>query len=105
MKKLNCWEVQKCGREPGGHAVAAQGPCPAAVERTLDGVHGGKNSGRTCWVLAGTFCAGQVVGTAAKKLANCMECPFYQQVHREEGDAIVETRSLVRRLNCAGQFD
>lgn len=105
MKKLNCWEVQKCGREPGGHAVADQGPCPAAVENTLDGVHGGHNSGRTCWVLAGTFCSGQVVGTVAKKLTNCMECPFYQLVMREEGENVVPTLSLVRRLNCAGQFD
>jgi hypothetical protein len=105
MRKLNCWEVQKCGREPGGHAVAAQGPCPASVENTLDGVHGGKNSGRTCWVLAGTFCSGQVVGTAARKLANCSECAFYQLVLREEGENIVPTLSLVRRLNCAGQFD
>ena len=105
MKKLNCWEVQKCGREPGGHAVANQGPCPAAVESTLHGVHGGQNSGRTCWVLAGTFCSGQVVGTVARKLANCSECPFYKLVMSEEGGNIVPTLSLVRRLNCAGQLD
>ena len=105
MKKLNCWEVQKCGREPGGHAVGAEGPCPAAVESTLDGVHGGHNSGRTCWVLAGTFCSGQVVGSAAKKLSSCRECEFYRLVMREEGESAVPTPSLVRRLNCAGQFD
>ena len=105
MSKLNCWEVQKCGREPGGHAVGGQGPCPASVASTLDGVHGGLNSGRTCWVLAGTFCAGQVVGSAAKRLNTCMECSFYQLVLREEGDDLVPTLSLVRRLNCAGQFD
>ncbi|MHB8835133.1 MAG: two-CW domain-containing protein [Candidatus Methylomirabilia bacterium] len=105
MKKLNCWEVQNCGREPGGHAVGKDGPCPAAVESTLHGVHGGQNSGRTCWVLAGTFCSGQVMGTVAKKLANCSECQFYQLVLREEGENIVPTLSLVRRLNCAGQLD
>ena len=105
MKKFNCWEVQRCGREPGGHAVGDQGPCPAAVETTLDGVHGGHNSGRTCWVLAGTFCSGQVVGTAAKKLSSCMECSFYQLVHREEGADAQPTLSLVRRLNCAGRLD
>jgi len=105
MKKLNCWEFQKCGREPGGHAVGDQGTCPAAAESTLDGVHGGRNSGRTCWVLAGTFCSGQVAGTVAKKLSNCVECPFYQLVIREEGANVVPTLSLVRRLNCAGQLD
>lgn len=105
MKKLNCWEVQKCGREPGGHAVAEQGACPAAVENTLDGVHGGHNSGRTCWVLAGTFCSGQVVGTVARKLANCMACDFYQLVMREEGESVVPTRSLVRKLTGAGRLE
>lgn len=105
MKKLNCWEVQKCGREPGGHAVGNQGPCPASVVKALDGVHGGLNSGRTCWVLAGTFCSGQVVGTAARKLSSCMECAFYRQVLREEGENVVPTLSLVRRLNCAGCLD
>ena len=105
VKKLNCWEVQNCGREPGGRAVADQGPCPAAVEPTLHGVHGGHNSGRTCWVLAGTFCSGQVAGTVAKKLANCSECKFYQLVMSEEGGNVVPTLSLVRRLNCAGQLD
>lgn len=105
MKKRNCWEVQKCGREPGGHAVGDHGPCPAAVEITLDGVHGGKNSGRTCWVLAGTYCSGQVVGTKARKLDNCMACQFYQLVIREEGENVMPTLSLVRRLSCAGQLD
>ncbi len=105
MRKLNCWEAKKCGREPGGHAVAKEGPCPAAVEGTLDGVHGGKNSGRTCWVLAGTFCSGQVAGTAARKISSCMECEFFQLVQREEGEDVVPTLSLVRRLNCAGRLD
>ena len=105
MKKLNCWEVKKCGREPGGHAVAKHGPCPAAVEVTLNGVHGGKNSGRSCWVLAGTFCAGEIAGTSAKKLGSCRECDFYQLVAREEGGELVPTVSLVRRLNCAGRLD
>ena len=88
-----------------GDAVAEQGPCPAAVEGTLDGVHGGTNSGRTCWVLAGTFCSGQVAGTAAKKLSSCVECEFYQLVLREEGENMVPAVSLVRRLNCAGRLD
>jgi len=103
--KLNCWEVKKCGREPGGHAVAAHGPCPAAVETTLDGVHGGRNSGRTCWVLAGTFCGGEVAGTAAKKITSCKECDFYRLVVQEEGELLVPADSLIRRLHCAGRLD
>jgi hypothetical protein len=46
-----------------------------------------------------------VVGSVAKKLANCSECKFYQLVMKEEGGNLVPTLSLVRRLNCAGQLD
>ena len=35
--KLNCWQVKKCGREPGGAKVAEFGVCPAAAETALNG--------------------------------------------------------------------
>ena len=105
MAKLNCWEFTKCGREPGGLNAEAQGVCPAAAEGALDGVHAGRNSGRTCWVLAGTFCGGEVAGTAAKKIESCRECDFYKLVLQEEGETLVATASLIRRLHCAGRLD
>ena len=105
MAKLNCWEFTKCGREPGGANAEAQGVCPAASEHALDGVHGGCNSGRTCWVLAGTFCGGEVAGTAAKKISSCKECDFYRLVVQEEGELLVPADSLIRRLHCAGRLD
>ena len=105
MAKLNYWEFTRCGREPGGANAAAKGVCPAASEEALDGVHGGRNSGRTCWVLAGTFCGGEVAGTAAKKIGSCRECDFYQRVMQEEGETVVPTASLIRRLHCAGRLD
>lgn len=105
MAKLNCWEFMKCGREAGGANAAAQGVCPAASEKALDGVHGGANSGRTCWVLAGTFCGGEVAGTAAKKIESCRTCDFFKRVLEEEGENVVPTVSLIRRLLCAGRLD
>ena len=84
MRKLNCWEFKKCGREPGGHNKD-QGVCPAAVDTNLDGSHDGKNAGRACWVVAGTLCEGEVQGTFAKKYAGCEQCDFYQAVVEEEG--------------------
>jgi len=105
VSKLNCWEFTKCGREPGGVNAASQGVCPSASEETLDGVHGGRNSGRTCWVLAGTFCGGEVAGTAARKIESCRECAFYKLVIQEEGESIVATAGLIRRLHCAGRLD
>ncbi|MBI5204670.1 MAG: hypothetical protein HZA11_07120 [Nitrospirae bacterium] len=84
MKK-NCWEVKKCGREPGGVNVKELGVCPAATEDRLDGVHEGKNAGRACWVVAGTFCKGEVQGFFARKYKDCEKCDFYQMVRKEEG--------------------
>ena len=84
MKKLNCWEFKKCGREPGGHNTE-HGVCPAAVDTNLDGSHDGKNAGRACWVVAGTLCEGEVQGTFAKKYVGCEQCDFYQAVVEEEG--------------------
>ena len=38
-KKQNCWEIKKCGREPGGTHEQAMGVCPASVEVRLDTIH------------------------------------------------------------------
>jgi sigma-B regulation protein RsbU (phosphoserine phosphatase) len=84
-RKLNCWEVKKCGRQPGGEKTAELGICPATLEKDFDGFFGGKNSGRACWLVAGTFCKGQIQGTFAQKFKNCAQCEFYNQVMREEG--------------------
>ncbi|GHV41665.1 hypothetical protein AGMMS49546_18060 [Spirochaetia bacterium] len=83
--KLNCWEVKKCGREPGGSKISELGVCPATTEPNFDGLFGGKNSGRACWVVAGTFCKGVVNGTFANKFKNCSVCDFYTRVMEEEG--------------------
>lgn len=83
MKK-NCWEVKKCGREPGGIHVNELGICPAALETNLDGMHGGKNTGRSCWITAGTFCEGKPQGTFARKFDSCEKCDFFKQVKQEE---------------------
>jgi hypothetical protein len=85
-QKKNCWEFKKCGREPGGSKVAELGVCPAAQEAMFDGVFGGTNSGRACWVVAGTFCKGEVQGTFAQKFKNCARCEFFRRVQEEEGE-------------------
>ena len=96
---LNCWEHHGCGREPGGHKALAEGVCPAATEAALDGIHGGRNAGRTCWVVAGTMCGGSVQGTFADKYGNCELCDFYRQVCVDEGPEFVLSAKLLRRLH------
>jgi len=85
LKKRNCWEVKKCGRTKGGEHEKDLGVCPVATEKRLDGVHGGENAGRACWVVAGTLCGEKVQGTFAAKYGQCEKCDFYQAVKIEEG--------------------
>ena len=94
--KANCWEFMKCGREPGGIHSADKGVCPATVETGADGINGGRNGGRCCWVIAGTFCFGEVQGTTAKKSKNCMDCVFYLIVANEESEFFSPINSFVQ---------
>jgi len=86
MKKLNCWEYKKCGREPGGKHVALLGVCPAARSTKANGLNGGKYAGRICWAIAGTFCGGEIIGTFAETLPTCLGCDFFHLVRSEEGE-------------------
>lgn len=82
--KQNCWEFKNCGRQPNGPKVQELGVCPAAIEPRVDGVNSGKNGGRSCWAVAGTYCGGKVQGTAAMKALNCQTCDFFKLVWKDE---------------------
>lgn len=84
-KRSNCWEFKNCGREPSGRNVKEFGICPAAIDTTFDGLNSGRNGGRICWAVAGTFCDGQVQGIFAEKQISCMNCDFFKCVKDEEG--------------------
>lgn len=82
--KINCWEFKKCGRQAGGELSIEFGVCSAYTDQSLDGIHGGKNAGRSCWVVAGTFCGGEVQGMEAQNQCTCWTCDFFQLVKKEE---------------------
>jgi hypothetical protein len=84
-KRVNCWDVLDCGREPGGANVDEKGPCPAAVDADADGVNSGTNGGRVCWAISGTFCGSRAAGSLAARLISCLTCDFFTQVLQEEG--------------------
>jgi len=84
MQKLNCWEFKNCGREIGGAKSHELGVCPAATETSANGINGGKNAGRICWAVTGTFCGGKVQGTFAQKHVSCMTCDHFKKVKAEE---------------------
>ena len=77
IKKKNCWELKKCGLEPGGKNTAEKGVCPAAADASCDGLNNGKNAGRICWFVKGTYCNGDVP---------CLKCEFIKKVKEEEGE-------------------
>ncbi len=62
MRRLNCWEIKRCGREPGGSKSEELGVCPAATDISADWINGGKNGGRICWAIVGVFCVNRVNG-------------------------------------------
>ncbi len=84
MGKINCWEFKQCGREPGGAKTQDFGVCPATVDSASNGSNAGKNGGRYCWAISGTFCGGVVQGTYAQKQLTCMACDFFKLVKNEE---------------------
>ncbi len=86
MSRANCWEIKKCGREPSGYRTSQLGICPAAKEPSFSGTNRGRNAGRYCWRIAGTFCEGKVEGSFANGLFSCSYCSFYRIVQEEEGD-------------------
>jgi hypothetical protein len=72
---MNCWEFMKCGREEGGANAGEEGVCPAYPD-----------SGKICARVTGTLCDGEVQGTFATKLGDCLKCDFYKSGYYGTGD-------------------
>ena len=85
MKRKNCWEFTDCGREPGGKRVTLLGVCPAAIDMESDGINHGHAAGRFCWPMEETLCPGE----GEEKIRRCHNCPFFQEVERQEGESFV----------------
>ena len=64
-----CWQYLSCDKED----------CPA---------YGEEHS--RCWLIAGTFCRGQVQGKFAKKLKDCRLCDVYKQATTDPVEEITE---------------
>jgi len=92
MSTQNCWEFKNCGREPGGENAEKLGVCPTPVDTSFNGINSGRNAGRICWAIAGTFCNGEE-GSFAEKRSSCTHCAFFKLVQTEEG--ISRTRKFL----------
>lgn len=99
MSRMNCWEFFECGREPGGKKIRELGACPAAAKTELDGVNDGTNGGRACWAIAGTLCEGEIQGTYAQKLGNCLKCDFHAFVRGQQHGNYASTKKILDIIN------
>ncbi len=97
MKK-NCWDYFSCGKEIGGKNIEKFGVCPVSIEKKLDKIHNGKNAGRSCWVVAETFCGEKLQGNFVNKVKRCLKCEFYKKVFVEESKNFVYPIELMKIL-------
>lgn len=94
MRKLNCWEFTKCGRQAEGSSEDVCGLCPSSGDIRLDGIHDGISAGRSCWVVAGTYAKGEPCCSLLRDIKTCDDCEFYQLVKSEEGDGFLDVATL-----------
>ena len=85
MGLMNCWNFKKCGRHPGGEKSHELGVCPATTMQAADGYLNGRNAGRACMYVNGTFCGGTVQGDARAKQENCIKCDYYKALKNHFG--------------------
>ncbi|KPJ99674.1 MAG: hypothetical protein AMK71_09365 [Nitrospira bacterium SG8_35_4] len=85
VKKYNCWEFMKCGREIGGTNASQSGVCPIAAELAANGLNGGVNAGRICWVVASNANNGKGKCSDLRREHRCFQCQFRYKVLMEEG--------------------
>ena len=88
-KKLNCWEVKECGREPHGKNKSEYGVCPVTIESRLDGVHDGKNGGRCCWLVKFYLYKNNTAVECSCGFPDCNKCEFFCAV-KGSTDLLVE---------------
>lgn len=98
-KKINCWEYNNCGREPGGFNSQNGNICPASIETLAEGINRGKNAGRCCWAISGTLCHGLKQGTKTEKLEKCVKCDFFNKVQEEEHRCFTIFSEILSRQN------
>jgi hypothetical protein len=91
----------KCGREPSGQNAKQHGSCPVSTKASSNGLNGGINAGRICWILAENGCKGKVKCSNRHGEHACFQCEFRYKVIAEEGllNICKSTGLLLENLN------
>jgi hypothetical protein len=85
MSKMNCWEFMKCGKHVENGKTDRSDVCPVAIEKTANGLNGGVNGGRICWIVADMCCRRWMPCQDNKRNDPCFSCEFRFKVMAEEG--------------------
>ncbi len=93
--KKNCWEVKGCGQQRRGSKNRLV-KCPVPEMTSADGINGGKNAGRICWLIANTMCKGNGGSIFEEIIKTCGECDFYKLVKEEGGEAVTLSIETLR---------
>lgn len=98
MRKTNCWEFTGCRKKKTDDRFLGRRKCLVPEMSMYDGMHGGKNAGRACWLVADTTCNGDLQLTFSHKLTTCSQCDFYLKVKEEEGNLLDAPLTIVENL-------
>jgi hypothetical protein len=88
VDKLNCWDYKKRCKEMNSRSNS-NNLCPAKNEVIANGLNGGINGGRMCWVIMDAHCK-------KKNQTDCFQCEFQYKVIAEEG--------LLNNCNAIGTY-
>ena len=86
--KFNCWDFETCCKKTDGRGNS-NNLCPAKNEVIANGLNGGINGGRICWVIMDSHCK-------KKAQTTCFQCEFHYKVMAEEG--------LLNNCNAIGAY-
>jgi len=96
--KINCWDFKRCGGNVEGDRAQKLIDCPVFSESALNGINGGKNGGRSCWLIQGTFCGSRIQRSLIPKSLACKFCDFKRFVLREENSNCVVSDQFLNML-------
>ena len=69
-KKQNCWEYMKCEGPRDDQLATRSGICRSSTREIFNEINSGKNGGRICFAVVGTFSSKEIQGLFAKELTS-----------------------------------
>ncbi len=72
---------------------------------SANGINGGKNAGRICWLIANTMCKGDTESTFEVMITTCAECDFYKLVRAEGGEEVTLSIDKLREVYEKNKLD